>query len=90
MLLNRNDLINIKKVYKNSISKQSKKILICAGTGCVAGGALDIYEVLVRLMEKRGINCSIALEKEWTSWLLRNGTSCKNRALGIFIHKGKA
>ena len=64
MLLNRNDLINIKKVYKNSISKQSKKILICAGTGCVAGGALDIYEELVRLMEKRGINCSIALEKE--------------------------
>ncbi|MCB2296474.1 NADH-quinone oxidoreductase subunit NuoF [Clostridium tagluense] len=64
MLLNRNDLINIRNEYKGSLDMQKKKILICAGTGCIAGGALEIYDELVRLMEEKGINCAISLEKE--------------------------
>jgi NADH-quinone oxidoreductase subunit F len=43
---------------------QTKKILICAGTGCVAGGALDIYDEFIRLMKKKDINCEVSLEKE--------------------------
>ncbi|GCD08885.1 NADH-quinone oxidoreductase subunit NuoF [Clostridium tagluense] len=64
MLLNRNDLIDIRNEYKDSLDMQKKKILICAGTGCIAGGALEIYDELVRLMEEKGINCAISLEKE--------------------------
>jgi NADH-quinone oxidoreductase subunit F len=64
MLLNRNDLINISNVYSGALDNQSKKILICAGTGCVAGGALEIYDELVRLMKEKGINCEVSLEKE--------------------------
>ncbi len=64
MLLNRNDLINARSTYKNSFEKEKKKILICAGTGCVAGGALEIYDELIRLMKEKGINCEVALEKE--------------------------
>jgi len=64
MLLNRNDLINIRNEYKVSLENQSKKILICAGTGCIAGGALEIYDELVKLMKDKGIHCEIALEKE--------------------------
>lgn len=64
MLLNRNDLNNASKFYKESLDNQSKKILICAGTGCVAGGALNIYDELIRIMEEKGINCQVSLEKE--------------------------
>jgi NADH-quinone oxidoreductase subunit F len=64
MLLNRNDLINIRNDYKVSLKNQSKKILICAGTGCIAGGALDIYDELLKIMKEKGINCEISLEKE--------------------------
>ncbi len=64
MILNRADLINIRNIYKNSLEKQNIKILICAGTGCVAGGSLDIYHMFVKLMEEKGINCDISLEKE--------------------------
>jgi NADH-quinone oxidoreductase subunit F len=64
MLLNRDDLIKTKKIYSASIEKQTKKILICAGTGCVAGGALDIYEEFIRLMKEKNINCAVELEKE--------------------------
>lgn len=64
MLLNRNDLINIRNEYKASLEMQKKKIILCAGTGCVAGGALDIYDEFVKLMKDKGINCEISLEKE--------------------------
>ena len=36
--------------YKKALSCQHKQILICAGTGCVAGGSLDIYARLKELM----------------------------------------
>jgi NADH-quinone oxidoreductase subunit F len=64
MLLTRDDLYNIKNVYNESIKNKTQKILICAGTGCVAGGALNIYDEFVRLMKDKGVNCAIELEKE--------------------------
>jgi NADH-quinone oxidoreductase subunit F len=64
MLLNRNDMIKASNIYENSLKNQKKKILICAGTGCVAGGALDIYDELIRLMKEKKINCEVSLEKE--------------------------
>ncbi|MFT8350131.1 NADH-quinone oxidoreductase subunit NuoF [Clostridium saccharoperbutylacetonicum] len=64
MLLNRNDLINTRELYKKSLTKEKKKILICAGTGCVAGGSLDIYEEFIKLMKEKGIDCQVSLEKE--------------------------
>lgn len=64
MFLNRGDLNNARNEYKSSLAKEKKKILICAGTGCVAGGSLDIYDELIRLMKEKGINCEVALEKE--------------------------
>ncbi|QXE18753.1 NADH-quinone oxidoreductase subunit NuoF [Clostridium sp. 001] len=64
MFSSRNDLINARKIYKNSLEMQSKKILICGGTGCVAGGSLKIYDEFLRLMKEKGINCTVELEKE--------------------------
>ncbi|MDR3595008.1 NADH-quinone oxidoreductase subunit NuoF [Clostridium sp.] len=64
MLLNRNDLINIRNSYKIGFQKQKKKILICAGTGCVAGGSLEIYDEFLRLMKEKDIDCQVTLEKE--------------------------
>lgn len=64
MLLKRNDLINARNNYKNSLQNEKKKILICSGTGCVAGGSLEIYDELIRLMKEKGIDCEVSLEKE--------------------------
>jgi NADH-quinone oxidoreductase subunit F len=50
--------------YKQSLESQKKQILICAGTGCIAGGSLDIYDKLQQLMKEREIPCSIVLEEE--------------------------
>ena len=32
--------------YANALRAQKKQILICGGTGCVAGGSLKVYEVI--------------------------------------------
>ena len=64
MLLNREDFRTAGEIYKSSFAAQQKKILVCAGTGCVAGGSLEIYAELKRLIEESGLHCAVALEKE--------------------------
>lgn len=64
MLLNRHDLINIRNTYKESFKNEKVKILVCSGTGCIAGGALDIYDEFVRIMKEKDIKCEVRLEKE--------------------------
>lgn len=52
------------KEYKASLNSQKKQILICAGTGCVAGGSLEIYARMKELIEQKGLRCAVKLEKE--------------------------
>lgn len=64
MLKSREDLKNIRSAYAKTLESQKTKILVCAGTGCVASGSLEIFECLKQLIEERGIPCSVELEKE--------------------------
>lgn len=60
----RQELEAVRIQYKKSLDSQVKKILICAGTGCVAGGSLEIYARMQELMKERGLECSVTLEEE--------------------------
>jgi NADH-quinone oxidoreductase subunit F len=64
MLKNREELQKIRSDYKKRLEKQQKKILICAGTACVASGSLAIYDEFIRLIEEKGINCCVDLQYE--------------------------
>jgi NADH-quinone oxidoreductase subunit F len=64
MLRTREDLINIRSKYANSLETQTKKILVCAGTGCVSSGSLEIFDRLTILMKELNVACSIELEEE--------------------------
>ncbi|MBP1763466.1 MAG: dehydrogenase (quinone) [Firmicutes bacterium] len=64
MLLNREELKTVGEQYKAAFDAQQKKILVCAGTGCVAGGSLEIHAELKRLIEEKGLHCAVTLEKE--------------------------
>ena len=48
----REELEKSRRDYQKSLVCQKKQILICAGTGCVAGGSLQIYERMQQLMEE--------------------------------------
>ena len=60
----REALVEARARFKNAYDHQTRKIIVCVGTGCVAGGSLEIYETLKSLMEKKGINVSVTLEEE--------------------------
>ncbi len=64
MLSSREDLIELRKAYEAALKLQTRKILVCAGTGCVAGGSLEIHDELLRLIEEKGIKCCVELEKD--------------------------
>ncbi len=58
-----NELREFREKCKTELDLQAKKILVCAGTGCIAGGSLNIYNRLVELCEKSGVNVQVSLEK---------------------------
>ena len=45
-------------------SEQVPSILICAGTGCIAGGAMKIYDNLKTECEKRGLPVYVGLKHD--------------------------
>ncbi len=58
------ELKAMQELYGQALGAQRKRILVCAGTGCVAGGSLLIYARLKELMEERGIRCEVVLREE--------------------------
>ncbi len=62
MLKNRQDLIAFRDEAKKAYELQTKKIIVCAGTGCVAGGSLKIYDRLRELAAEKGVNVAVELE----------------------------
>ena len=64
MLKNRQDLIQIRETYAKALKAEKKRILVCGGTGCVSSGSLDVFDELKRLMEEKGLYCSVELEAE--------------------------
>lgn len=64
MIENITELNQTKEQYKKSLDAQYKKVLVCAGTGCVAGGSLEIYERLKELAEQKGLPVSVELKAE--------------------------
>lgn len=64
MLKTREELSVLRQTLEGRFASQVKKILVCAGTGCVAGGSLDIYVRLVELLQEKGIHCQVDLAHE--------------------------
>ncbi len=47
------------KAYKNI----TKRIVICGGTGCIAGGSLKVYEAFQKEMAARNLTCSVKISE---------------------------
>jgi len=63
-LNNVQDLKHAEEMYNSSLAAQKKRILICGGTGCVAGGAFDIFNRLQELIEEHDVYCEVCIEDE--------------------------
>ena len=62
MLKTRKELITLRQACMAAAKHETRKILVCAGTGCVAGGSLEIYEAMKTRLEELGIPCEVTLD----------------------------
>ena len=58
------DLEKIAADYKQAAAKLKRRIIICAGTGCVANGSLEVRDALAEALKKAGVDVTLELRKE--------------------------
>ena len=62
MLKTRKELITLRQACMAAAKHETRKVLVCAGTGCVAGGSLEIYDAMKSRLEELGIPCEVSLD----------------------------
>jgi NADH:ubiquinone oxidoreductase subunit F (NADH-binding)/(2Fe-2S) ferredoxin len=51
----------MKEYCQTAFGRQKVRFLVCAGTGCIAGGSMEVYEELNRLVTEKGIDVDVEL-----------------------------
>jgi len=64
MIKSLDDLKSIAEKFKANYNSLQRRIIVCAGTGCVANGSLKVYNELVDKIKEAGINCIVELKFE--------------------------
>ncbi|AQQ71611.1 NADP-reducing hydrogenase subunit HndC [Limihaloglobus sulfuriphilus] len=57
------NLERIQKDYKTALKKCKRRIVVCAGTACVANGSLEVFEALKKAVRAKGLKVDVKLEK---------------------------
>lgn len=70
--------------WKKGFAKEQGRILVCAGTGCVANGSLQVYAALKAEVEKNGIYVTVDLLLEGA----QNGTTVVKSGCHGFCEMG--
>lgn len=65
-----------KQTYDNNAKSVDKRIIICAGTACIANGALKVYDEFVKQLTARNINAKVEL-KDDKHGVLISGSGCQ-------------
>ncbi len=60
--MNKATLEKIRDEYKSASGVVSKRIIVCAGTGCIANGSLAVYDALKEAVETLGASLFVELE----------------------------
>ena len=64
MLTDRKQLQELRQAVSARMSAEVKRIIVCAGAGCVSKGALKIYDKFAEIMKEKGVQFSLELAKE--------------------------
>jgi len=58
------ELDKIKEDFSARLDSLDRRVIICAGTGCVANGSLKVYREFVDALEKEGLPAIVELKEE--------------------------
>lgn len=64
MIKSREDFIRLAEESRSSLAREKIRILVCAGTGCVANGSLRVYEALKEQLQAKGLAVKVQLKEE--------------------------
>lgn len=64
MIKSRAEFSEFREKCEKALELQTRKILVCAGTGCVAGGSIEIYDRLIQLCREKNLNVKVELDFE--------------------------
>lgn len=64
MLRNEQELRSLAEACRQKLDKPAATISVCAGTGCIAGGSLEVYAALVQAVEQAGLLIQVELREE--------------------------
>ncbi|MDR2398784.1 MAG: (2Fe-2S) ferredoxin domain-containing protein, partial [Spirochaetaceae bacterium] len=63
-LTSREALHKARETYKKALDAETRKILVCAGNGCIASGSLEVYDKLAQIIKDQHLPCSLELKEE--------------------------
>jgi len=58
------DLAAIAEGYREAAAHTQQRVIVCAGTGCIANGSLEVQEAFVREIRAAGLNVFVELKHE--------------------------
>ena len=64
MLKSREELQALRASCAARMQAENKRVIVCAGAGCVSKGALKIYDKFAEIMKAKGVNFSLELQKD--------------------------
>ncbi len=64
MLKSIKDLQEYRALASAKVNAEKRRIIVCAGAGCVSKGALKVYDKFVELMKENNVNFSLELQKD--------------------------
>ncbi|MFH1513459.1 MAG: NAD(P)H-dependent oxidoreductase subunit E, partial [Bacillota bacterium] len=73
------ETVNLKQraqAYKENTKDIQKRIIVCAGTGCIAGGALKVIARFEELFKSRGLNVALTINKHEDGYQV-SGSGCQ-------------
>ena len=59
-----NNLETRKELYEKAYSKVTKRVIVCAGTGCIANGSLNIHDKMIDEISAKGLDIDVELHYE--------------------------
>ena len=63
-------LEHIKAAFDECMKNYKARIVVCGGTGCVANGAVVLYERFKKVLKDKGLSFTVSLEREKADYLL--------------------
>ncbi len=55
------EMVEMRDLCQAAFARQKVRFLVCAGTVCIAGGSMDVYDELKRLISEKGIDIDVEL-----------------------------